>query len=292
MVIGCPFAFCFLLAVFWIFYKFRSKRDFCEIVESFFITTTITFFFFQSAVLNALLNLLSCVQIENNFYLGNYLLEQCSGNPNYEKFRNFMVIPAFSFFLLLFTIAPFYYMFKNRAQLYTDKTLRKVGFLLNGYSRRYYYWYFNFYIFLLKFFFRESVFLFRKISTILIISLVKIGGPQISDQNNAFFILLLNTLLFVLEKKLNPFGISELNSLNFLANFVIIMTLFGGLISSFNQQSNLSVVLMFIIMFVNLYFIVMFLKCFIQIKLSFFQKIKRYLNSLNNSFGKFWSSGF
>ena len=146
--------------------------------------------------------------------------------------------------------------------------------------------------FLLRLYFRESVFLFRKISTILIISLVKIGGPQISNQNNAFFILLLNTLLFVLEKKLNPFGISELNSLNFLANFVTIMTLFGGLISSFNQQSNLSVVFMVIIMFVNLYFIVMFLKCFIQIKLTFFQKLKKYLNSLNNSFGKFWSSGF
>ena len=121
---------------------------------------------------------------------------------------------------------------------------------------------------------------------------MKVGGPQISDQNNAFFILLLNTLLFVLEMKLNPFGIHQLNSLNFIANFVIIITLFGGLISSFNQQSNLSFVFMVIIMFVNLYFIVMFSKCFIQIKLTFFQKTKKYLNSLNNSFGKFWSSGF
>ena len=150
MVIVCPFAFCFLLAVFWIFYKYKSKRDLFEIFENFFITATITFYFFQSAVFNALLNLLNCVKIENNYYLGNYLLEQCSGNPNYEKFRNFIFIPTFSFFLFLFSLLPFYYMFKNRTKLYTDKILRKVGFLLNGYSRRYYYWYLNFYIFFIK----------------------------------------------------------------------------------------------------------------------------------------------
>ena len=143
MVLAFPFAFCFLLALFWIFYKFNSKRKLVDIFESFSITTTISFFFFQSAVINGLADLLNCIQIDNNYYLGNYLLEQCSGNPNYEKFRNFMIIPAFCFFILLFTLAPFYYMFKNKNKLYSDKILRKVGFLLNGYSRSYYYWYFN-----------------------------------------------------------------------------------------------------------------------------------------------------
>ena len=143
IVVGCPFAFCLLLAVFWTIFKFYSKRKLSDIFESFFITATITFFFFQSSVINALADLLSCIQIESNDYLGNYLLEQCSGNPHYEKFRNFMILPAFSFFILLFTVAPFLYMFKNRADLYTDKILRKIGFLLNGYSRHFYYWYFK-----------------------------------------------------------------------------------------------------------------------------------------------------
>ena len=135
------------------------------------------------------------------------------------------------------------------------------------------------------------MFLFRKFSTILIFALVKVGDPTFSYQNNAFFILILNTLLLVLELKLTPFGIPQLNSLNFVANSVVIITLFGGLISSFNQHTNLSIFLMVVIMFLNIYFILLFLRCFILIKLSFSEKIKKYLSSSNNSFGKFLCSG-
>ena len=120
---------------------------------------------------------------------------------------------------------------------------------------------------------------------------MKVGGPTISYQNNAFFILILNALIFAAEIKLTPFGIPQLNSLNFGANLVIIITLFGGLMSSFNQQTNLSVVLMIMIMLANLYFILLFLKCFIQIKLTFLEKIKKHLNSSNNFISKFLVSG-
>ena len=162
ILVGCPFAFCFLLGLFWIFYKFYSKQKIIVILESFLITVSITFFFFQSSVLNALANLLNCSKIENNFYLTNYLLEKCAENEYYEKWRNFVIFPSFSFFSLILILLPMIYMFKNINNLYSDNVLRKVGFLLNGYSPRYFFWYIHLIYFFINMFYQGVCFSFQK----------------------------------------------------------------------------------------------------------------------------------
>ena len=139
ILIGFPFEFCVLLAIFWIGYKLLSTKK-RIIFESFLISTSITFFYFQSTVLNSLANLLSCTKIENTYYLTNYLLVKCDGNADYGLWRNFVIIPLFTFFSIVLTSLPFIYMFNNRKNLYCDNVLRKVGFLLNGYSKKYFYW--------------------------------------------------------------------------------------------------------------------------------------------------------
>ena len=140
ILIGCPFAFCYLLALFWIFYKFYSKKRASIILESFLITASITFFFFQPSIINGLSDLLNCTKIENEYYISNYLIEKCANNTNYNKWQNLMIIPAFCFFAIILTMMPFIYMYKNRENLYRENILRKVGFLMNGYSRTSFYW--------------------------------------------------------------------------------------------------------------------------------------------------------
>ena len=140
ILIGFPFGFAFFLSIFWFSYKYYSKENVLLILENFLVTTLITFFFFQSSVINALTKLLNCTKIENNYYLTNYLFEKCEGNKSYERWSNFMIIPSFLFFSFALTFFPFFYMFKNRKKLYTASVLRRVGFLLNGYSTRHYYW--------------------------------------------------------------------------------------------------------------------------------------------------------
>ena len=120
---------------------------------------------------------------------------------------------------------------------------------------------------------------------------MKVGDAPISYQNHAFFILILNSLLLAVELKFKPFGIPQLNSLSFVANLVTIITIFGGLFSSINQETNLSFILMIVILSLNIYFILLFLKCFIQIKLSFVEKFTKVFFYLNKIFNKFWSSG-
>ena len=129
--------------------------------------------------------------------------------------------------------------------------------------------------------------------TILIISLVKIGDAPITYQNNAFFILIMISLFFALELKTNPFGLPELNKLNFTANLVMMITIFGGLFSSINQSTNLSTTIMIVIMSVNIYFLLLFVKYFIQIKSSFDKKFGNFFRLLTKFFfRKQWDSGY
>ena len=109
-------------------------------MERFIITTTICFFYFQSPIITQLSSLLDCTTIENESYLTNYLLEQCSNNQRYTDWRNHFVIPCFLFFTIVLSAIPLIYMQKNKEQLFSEEVVRKIGFLLNGYTINTFYW--------------------------------------------------------------------------------------------------------------------------------------------------------
>ena len=147
VLVLCPFGYAILLSVFWLIYKFYTKSKFSHIFENFIITLNMTFLYFQSPIVNFLSEILNCTEIENQFYISNYLLERCSDNPRYIKWRNYFVIPCFSFFTIIFSFVPLYYMYINKETLYSKALFRKIGFLLNGYSLERFYWYLKQYIY-------------------------------------------------------------------------------------------------------------------------------------------------
>ena len=136
--------------------------------------------------------------------------------------------------------------------------------------------------------FREFLFLLKKILIILIISFVQIGDGSIYYQNNGFLILILNSIFLGLELKIKPFATHELNSLNWISNLMMIITIFGGLFSSINQESVIvPLIIMVLLMCLNIYFILLFFRNYIQIQLCFQKKT----NKLTEIFGRFWFSG-
>ena len=136
---------------------------------------------------------------------------------------------------------------------------------------------------------RDFIFLFKKITTILIISFVKVGDAPVSYQNNAFFILILNIFFFGIEFKCMPFGIPQLNSFNSVANIMMIFTIFGGLFSSINQQTDLPIFIMISTVGINIYFLLLFFRNFIMIKISLNQGATNFF--VFNFLGKMWESG-
>ena len=125
---------------------------------------------------------------------------------------------------------------------------------------------------------------------ILIVSFVRTGDPPISYQNNAFLIILVNSIFFGLDFKVKPFGIWKLNYLNYISSLMVIAITFGGLFSSINQENNLPFLIMILIMILSIYFILLFVQNYIQNILAF-PKANKFYSLLNRIFGKCWEKG-
>ena len=136
--------------LFWIGYKFYKKKSFLEIVEKFSVTSAITLLYFQPQVINASAGMLNCFQIEDEYYITDYPIEQCSNNARYQAWRNILIFPGIFVFLLVLPALAFYYIRKNKEAIFHQDVIYKIGFLLNGYSPEAYYWYFFFLRFFLN----------------------------------------------------------------------------------------------------------------------------------------------
>ena len=139
MVVLSPAFFGGILLVFWIFYKIVYKAPLFIVIDYFFRTLSITTSFFLSSIMNSLATFVNCKEINNVFYLSNYLNEKCSGEK-YEMWKQFFIIPAFIFYILFLPLIAFYYMIKNKKRLLDRIVIQKVSFLMNGYSLETFYW--------------------------------------------------------------------------------------------------------------------------------------------------------
>ena len=140
MLILFPFGFCYLLLCFWIAYALYKKTQWLIILEYFFVTSFITLFYFQPQVINGLAGILNCSQIDNDSYMTDYPFEKCNNNERYSYWRKTMVLPAALFFIIILPSGPFFYMYRNRDRIFSKDVMIKIGFLLNGYSPKRFYW--------------------------------------------------------------------------------------------------------------------------------------------------------
>jgi len=93
-------------------------------------------------------------------------------------------------------------------------------------------------------------------------------------------------MVFLLaEKKFNPFITKELNSLEYKATSIMIITIFGALFSSFNQQSFLDILIMIFLFGFNISFILLFSLRYLEIYLTFRSNSKIF-KLLQRIFGK------
>ena len=117
----------------------------------------------------------------------------------------------------------------------------------------------------------------------MIISLLPIYNRQYASIFKVFLIFIVHSLFFGIENKLNPFGIPQLNTLNYITNLLTLMTIFGGLfLKVFSVLGNpFSFYITIVIICLNIYFMWVFLKFFIQMRLSFGDKISKMFSCLN-----------
>lgn len=110
-------------------------------------------------------------------------------------------IPAFAWVVLA----------KNKSNLDQLDTREKYGFLYNGYKKRYYFW--------------ESVNMYRKITIIFISVFLTISG--IITQALVVFMVLI--LFLILNLKLLPFTFKALNDMELLSILTWMLTIYWGI---------------------------------------------------------------
>ena len=120
----------------WILYSLILKKDVWEICNKFPSIFTITIFSMQPSIINYLLNIISCTEIdENKFYISTFLNEECY-TSQHNKWVYKLFIPSFLFYGCLLPIAAFSYMKFNENSLHERKHVTKIGFLSSGYCGR------------------------------------------------------------------------------------------------------------------------------------------------------------
>ena len=110
-------------------------------------------------------------------------------------------IPAFAWIVLM----------RNKDYLDLVETREKYGFLYNGYKKKYYYW--------------ESVNMYRKIAIIFISVFLRVAGVI----TQALVVFLVLILFLILNIKLLPFTFQSLNDMEMLSIMTLMLTIYCGL---------------------------------------------------------------
>ena len=138
-----PFVLSVLLIIFWLFYKLRSfEMDYGIMLEKFLISLSITIILLMPSIFTATANYLNCQDINDHSYISTFLIERCDNNERYTFWKIRLIWPCFFLFNLAFPLSLFIYMFRNKYNLFQEKIIYKIGFLLNGYSSHTFYWYY------------------------------------------------------------------------------------------------------------------------------------------------------
>ena len=231
-----PFFLFFFTILFWLaisrFRKVQLLKNLNKLVTS----LVIIIFTIQPTIINCLISIISCREIDNGkFYLVSFLNEECGTSQN-NLWRNFLFYPAFFFYAIALPLMPFCYIIFYRKNLYVLDRFKKVGFLFNGYMKKKFYW--------------EFVFFYRKIVVIIIINYFTMNNPT-----KALLILMILLISLWLQALENPYISDDLNSIDFKATFVAFLTIFGGLLAWLSDTNESQMLMSIMIFLTNVLFV-------------------------------------
>lgn len=112
-------------------------------IHQFSFSLSISIFLLQSNIFSSLLEILQCQEIDNHYYLKNYLAESCE-TERYRIWKNYLVFPFLFLYIIAVPSILIYFMAKHWKNLYDQNVIRFIGFSLNGLKKDRFYWYFYF----------------------------------------------------------------------------------------------------------------------------------------------------
>ena len=136
-----PIFFAILLAFYWFIVSRFNFKIFKSNLNNITTSILITIFTFQPTIINAVINMASCKEIEDGIsYIRTFLKEECDTKTHfYWIIRVFY--PSFFFYVIGLPAVPFFYIIVYyRKVLNENLKICKFGFLFNGYLSCKFYW--------------------------------------------------------------------------------------------------------------------------------------------------------
>ena len=152
----------------------------------------------------------SCKDIDSERRVTDDLEIECWGTEHI-LFSLSIVVPSLIIWGFGIPLFAWIVLARNSDKLESTKTREKYGFLYNGYKKKYYYW--------------ESVNMYRKITIIFISVFLKLAGVI----TQALVVFLVLILFLILNIKLMPFSFQALNDMEMLSIITWMLTIYCGL---------------------------------------------------------------
>lgn len=141
-LIGClmPWLLLALIIFVWIIIGLIYHNNIMLIFDKFVSIMVITIFSMQPAIINYLLNIISCREVDRNkYFISTYLSEECNTEKHYSWIYK-LFIPGFIFYGCFLPVLAFVYMRINKFELHERHHVKKIGFLSSGYKKKKFYW--------------------------------------------------------------------------------------------------------------------------------------------------------
>ena len=239
-----PLALFLFIIVFWFCHSHFKIRIFLKNLNKLIATAVIALFTIQPPIINDLINIISCKEIDaGKFYISSYLAEECN-TDNHKLWTYLLFYPAFLFYAIILPLLPFCYILYYKKNLYVNDRFRRVGYLFSGYMKKKFYW--------------EFIFFYRKIIIIIIINYF-----TMNKETKALMILAILLVSLLLQAIENPYIAADLNSVDFKATFVAFLTIFGGLIAYVSNTVESQMFVSIMIFIGNLLFLYHWIKRFL-----------------------------
>ena len=244
----------FVLAVpyigFYLFKKIFKRNQKILFWQNIFTILCVSTFTCISNILYSLMSLMNCKDFGSRSYLSIYMLEDCS-SYRYLKWLTFFIIPVFCLFAVLLPCLALFYMLLKKKDI-LERKISVIGFLINGFSRNKYYWYWFFLGYLKNnlIIFREIILFARRILLVLIVSSI-----PLDSESKALFIFWILILFILLNFNQNPFYTKNLNALELNQCFTIILIILCGFTSLKINNDYFSVFTVVFVFLLNIQFL-------------------------------------
>ena len=170
-------------------------------------TLIILFFLVHPSIVQYMFSNFNCIDIDGEQRVMNDLEVQCWSSEHYN-YSLLLAVPALIIWGFGIPAFAWIVLARNKENLDDIDTREKYGFLYNGYKKKYYYW--------------ESVNMYRKISIIFISVFLRVAG--VITQALVVFLVLITFLIF--NVKLLPFTFKALNDMEMMSIITSMLTIY------------------------------------------------------------------